>query len=182
MTRTRLPRRPLVLAALPLLALPLAGCVCAARDDVARPVAEAAPVDGGRLSVPAGDDAAVVAARFVDFATGRVDTPPVDTQVTLYLDGRRVRSLDAARSADRDAYALRGVARSAVTSIRDADGVRLGDLGGRCLSRPSTPTDTGGSQVRVVRPRHAACADDFAVRVWSNDAGQLVAIDLVRAR
>lgn len=174
-------------AALVLAALPLAAC-SAASGDVAAPhrapsSSPAAASSGGpSLRVPAGDQAARVAARFVDFAAGRLDGPPVDTPVVLYLDGRPVRTIDAARSAHPDAYALRGVAHSAVTAIRDADGVRLGSLADRCLSRPSTPRGTGGSQVRVIRPVHAACADDFAVRVWSNDVGQLVAVDLVRAR
>jgi hypothetical protein len=142
-------------------------------------------------SVPESDpDPDRVAARFLAFARGESDSLPVDTPVRLYLGGDYIKTIQASEVSDPDAWTVCPRFMSMpcqISALATARGfgqqVALTDfLPTGCLNPRSAkpPTDTGGSQMVVLGlPEPATCKDDFLVQVWSNDVGQITAVNLL---
>jgi hypothetical protein len=142
-----------------------------------------------------GHDPTGIARHFVDFADGLADSPPVDTPVRLYLGHRYVRTLSSDRASDREAwsvcrpgYAAATCPFSAIDTLRE-----YVDSRGRLRVTPppsrddpsclallgGPPKDTGGNHVIAIEPEHKSCVDTFEIDVYSNDVGQIVAVDLL---
>jgi hypothetical protein len=133
-----------------------------------------------------------IGARFLAYARGETDELPVDNPVRLYLGNEYQKTINAADIADRTSwnicaiYAERGCPppMSAVTELREAAGeptVEDSLQPGFCLTRlAEPPTDTGGSQFVVLGASGiSSCIDNFAVQIWSNDVGQITAVNLL---
>jgi hypothetical protein len=141
-----------------------------------------------------GPDPDGIGHRFVDFARGESDSLPVDTPVGLYLGHQRVATIGDGDSSVRATwrvcrqYAGRTCPFSALDTLASYDGpLRLADhltAPSPCLATlsPDPPTHTGGSHVAEILPGGTTtCLDGFAVDVYYNDVGQIVAVDLVVA-
>jgi hypothetical protein len=139
-----------------------------------------------------GPDPDGIGHRFVDFARGNSDSLPIDTPVALYLGHQRVATTGDGDSSVRASwrvcrqYAGRICPFSALDTLASYDGpLRLADhpaTPAPCLATlvPTPPTDAGGTHVAVVLPAGTTtCLDGFEVDVYSNDVGQIVAVDLV---
>lgn len=130
-----------------------------------------------------------IGARFLAFARGQIDSLPVDTPVRLYLGNKYQKTISAARANDPGAldlctsYAARSCPMSALTTLREFahQPAVTGSLPSTCLDTlANKPTDTGGNHTVVLgMPEPATCADDFAVQIWSNDVGQITAVNLL---
>ncbi|RNL64357.1 hypothetical protein EFK50_07465 [Nocardioides marmoriginsengisoli] len=132
------------------------------------------------------DDLAV-ADRFIAFARGTRDGFPVGTALRLYQDGTPVRTLSAVEARQRASYRDCGDEHCAFSAVRRIRGVaekpalRRSPRVPACLLRrsPALPTaGTGGSRSLLVSDVDAPCA--WGVRLWLDDAGRIVAIDLLR--
>ena len=70
---------------------------------------------------------------------------------------------------------------SAIAELRDRELMpsitdRPRDL---CLAElPDPPADTGGSHSVELQPRDADCTQEYYVRIWFNDVGQITAVNL----
>jgi hypothetical protein len=144
-----------------------------------------ADIDAGRLGAPT--DGQAIAARFLDYARGDTDDLPVDTPVRLYLGNRYQKTIrpyiDGRLGWDMcvNYYASRTCPMSAIAVLRDREVMpsitdRPRDV---CLAeRPDPPADTGGSHSVVLQPRGADCTQEYDVRIWFNDVGQITAVNL----
>jgi hypothetical protein len=144
-----------------------------------------ADIDAGRLGAPT--DGQVIAAHFLAYARGDTDSLPVDTPVRLYLGNRYQKiirpELDGRLGRDMCAtyFAARTCPMSAIAELRDRELMpsntdRPTDL---CLAElPDPPADTGGSHSVVLQPRGADCTQEYYVRIWFNDVGQITAVNL----
>jgi hypothetical protein len=142
-------------------------------------------IDSGRLGAPTSGQ--VIAAHFLAYARGDTDSLPVDTPVRLYLGNRYQKTirpeLDGRLGWDICVpnYAARTCPMSAIAALRDRELMpsitdRPADL---CLAeRPDPPADTGGSHSVVLQPRGADCTQEYYVRIWFNDVGQITAVNL----
>lgn len=136
-------------------------------------------------SSPEPGTAEFAAQAFIRFATGQSTSLPVDTPVHLLLDGEPVKTLSESETTRSETYEVcrpdGDACASAVDLIATSPEAGLDKSGGRCIA-PSmlTPRDTGGTSAAFIRPSSSAsCATDYAVQVWTNDVGQLVAVNLV---
>lgn len=134
-------------------------------------------------------DAREVADRFIAFARGTSEGPPVDTPVRLFQDQVLVRTLSAAEAGLRASYQRCGAQLcrfSAVQRIRDVlevPALRRSPDVPACLAAPGTELtakETGGSTSVLVSDVDAPCA--WGVQLWINDVGQVVALDLRTGR
>jgi hypothetical protein len=144
-----------------------------------------ADIDAGRLGAPT--DGRVIAARFLAYARGDTDNLPVDTPVRLYLGNRYQKSIrpdvDGRLGWDMclNYYAARTCPMSAIAELRNRDVMpsitdRPTDL---CLAEvPDPPADTGGNHSVVLQPQGADCTQEYYVRIWFNDVGQITAVNL----
>jgi hypothetical protein len=134
-----------------------------------------------------------VAARFLAFARGDAEGIPADTPVDLYLGNRYEKTIAGVALSDRQEWEVcssnaQGSCRpvSALRVLRDLEQmpVLTADPPRTCLvSREDEPTQTGGDSVGVLtHPNPATCADQFAVQIWANDVGQIVAVNLLLGR
>jgi hypothetical protein len=130
-----------------------------------------------------------IAARFLHYAWGESDTLPVDTPVRLYLGNQYKKTIQPLRDGRQSwevcssGYAERSCPMSALEVVRggpyrpdSATAPRMA-----CFAAAGDPpTDTGGSTLAVLVPRKAkACYDDYVVQIWSNDVGQITAVNLL---
>jgi hypothetical protein len=133
-----------------------------------------------------------IGARFLAYARGETDELPVDTAVRLYLGNEYQKTINASDIADRTSwdlcavYAERGCPppMSAVTVLREAAGEpsKEDSLPPDICLNPlaELPPDTGGTQVVVLGATGiSSCIDDFSVQIWSNDLGQITAVNLL---
>lgn len=137
----------------------------------------------------ADSDGSRVARLFVAFAQGETDGLPVDTPVVLYLGNSEQRTIPDGKSDRRsqwrlcDEYAQHACPMSALDVVASTPGeVLIGDsVTSTCLETLAEPAGkTGGShQVVLSPPEPKTCADDYAVQIWTNDVGQIVAVNLL---
>jgi hypothetical protein len=144
-----------------------------------------ADIDAGRLGAPT--DRQVIAAHFLAYARGDTDSLPVDTPVRLYLSNRYQKTIrpyvDGRLGWDMcvSYYAAGTCPMSAIAELRNRDLMpsitdRPTDV---CLAElPDPPADTGGRHSVVLQPRGADCAQEYYVRIWFNDVGQITAVNL----
>jgi hypothetical protein len=145
-----------------------------------------ADVEAGEFSTFS--EAHVVAARVLAYARGTVDTIPADAPIRLYLGNKYQTMVRPDRDGRLDwnmcaTYAGRDCPMSALTTLVDADDVRIGTprLNNACLDTLSNPpNDTGGSLLDVLTPGSTAgCTKQFAVEIWTNDVSQITAVNLL---
>jgi hypothetical protein len=146
-----------------------------------------ADVDAGRL----GDrpQPPSIAARFLHYAWGESDALPVDTPVRLYLGNQYKKTIQPLRDGRQSwdvctaGYAERSCPMSALEVVNGGPYRPTEAAAPRkaCFAAAGNqPTDTGGSTMVVLVPRKAkACYDDYAVQIWSNDVGQITAVNLL---
>jgi hypothetical protein len=144
-----------------------------------------ADIDAGRLGAPT--DGRVIAARFLAYARGVTDSLPVDTPIRLYLGNGYQKTIrpdvDGRLGWDMcvNYYAARTCPMSAIAELRNGELMpritdRPRDL---CLAeRPEPPADTGGTNSVVLQLQGADCTQEYAVRIWFNDVGQITAVNL----
>jgi hypothetical protein len=149
-----------------------------------------ADLESGRgLTVPIDG----VAARFLAFARGTAEGIPADAPVKLYLGNRYEKTIAGAALSDRQEWEVctpeaQGSCRpvSALSALRDLKQTpaMTADLPTTCLvTLGDEPTDTGGDSVgALTHPDPTTCADQFAVQIWANDAGQITAVNLLLGR
>jgi hypothetical protein len=77
-------------------------------------------------------------------------------------------------------YAARTCPMSAIAVLRNREVMpsitdRPSDI---CLADlPDPPADTGGTHSVVLQPRGADCTQEYYVRIWFNDVGQITAVN-----
>jgi hypothetical protein len=153
--------------------------------------ADPAPAQG---PVGVGPDPQGIGARFLAWAddTSRPGRLPIDTPVRLYLDNALVRTITSQQAGHASGWRVcPGFSRACPESALFAagmldfrpDGAQLSTsipASRPCLRTSGAPTDTGGTQVEVLDggpPQ--TCRDTYEVQLYSNDAGQLVAVNLL---
>lgn len=146
-----------------------------------------ADVDAGRLG--AFTEPGAIAARFLAYARGQADSISVDTPVRLYLGNQYKKTIrpmsDGRRSWDvcTPGYAERSCPMSAVGVLRGFEYMPTitPAASDACFAAAgSQPTDTGGSAMVALAPLNpVSCLDDYAVQIWSNDVGQITAVNLL---
>lgn len=126
-----------------------------------------------------------VADRFIAFARGTLEAPPVDTPLDLYQDQVLVRTLSSAEAAIPASYRDCGITPcnfSAVERIREVTEVpalRASPDVPACLAARGnelTPSQTGATRSVLITDVDAPCA--WGVQFWINDVDQIVALDL----
>jgi hypothetical protein len=175
-----------------------AGAVTAVHLDFRGTARHDAAGTGSRLVVT-GQDPGGIGQRFADFATGRSPTLPIDTPVRLYRGHHYVRTLSADLASDPHAWTVCGPGHLGATCrlstvetlasyAESGHGLRAsppptGGDPGFCLNAGGeAPTDTGGDHVIALRPYPVGCIGTFEVDIYSNDVGEIVAVDLLRGR
>jgi len=132
---------------------------------------------------------AEIASRFLAYARGQSDDLPVDTPVRLYLGNQYQKTIQPLRDGRQSwevcaaGYAERSCPMSAVEVLRSSEQMPTitPAASDTCFAAAGNdPTDTGGSTVVVLAPLNPfSCADDYAVQIWSNDVGQITAVNLL---
>jgi hypothetical protein len=130
-----------------------------------------------------------IAAMFVAFATRTSSHLPVDTPVRLYLSNKYEKTIPAAdvsqhsrwRLCDRYGDHPCPMSATDVIATTGADRVIVRTAADPCLSTlASRAISAGGTRVVVLSPRHpTTCGNNFAVQIWSNDVGQITAVNLL---
>jgi hypothetical protein len=143
-------------------------------------------LDAGRLG-PGTPDA--IAAAFLDFAHGTRDTIPADAPIAVYLANKLVKTIPSADVNDRGAWqicaspsAQRDCPVSPLTVLSNPDFMpTITTTLPSCLGRlADPPTETGGTQMRALVPYDATnCTQQYAVQIWTNDVGQITAVNLL---
>jgi hypothetical protein len=148
----------------------------------------AADMDKGLLGASTGPG--VLAAHFLAYARGEQDDFPYDTPVNVYLGNKFQKTIDLERDGGLSSwevcarYAGRSCPVSAITELRDTKvGVVLAsDVKGPCLATLAdvlTPAPGGDTVVYLTSEPSTDCMRQYAVQIWSNDVGQITAVNLL---
>ncbi len=164
-------------------------------DPPAEPRAARGPSSAASAEITgAGADLARVAALFVDFARGDRPLPPSDGPVDVYVGGLLQRRLESVDLLLRDrwqvcpqgGYAARTCPFSPLVAVVGmGDDVAFLDEPPRhpCLAHAGAPEAlTGLRGVTITTNRDETCTSYVAVRVYLDDAGLVVAVDLALAQ
>lgn len=131
------------------------------------------------------------ARQFLALATGKGDSLPVDTPVTLFLGGKKVGSIESEAVTQRRAWKMcppSGQYAGAMCPFSALDVLRNAAQRGQHIARTTKPQappcvhwsvarETGGTH-HVSLTVGDTCADWAAVTLYLNDVAQLVAVDL----
>jgi hypothetical protein len=130
-----------------------------------------------------------VGLRFLAFARGELDIPPIDTPVDLYVDRRFVQTISSEQTGDQRAYRVCGRADgyagrtcpfSAVGVLAGYDGeitVTTHPPSHPCLHLAQAPEELVAYRTLVLTATASlTCVDYFAVELSVNDVGQIVAV------
>ena len=133
-----------------------------------------------------------VAEGFVRFANGEADSPPIDTPVELFVAGRFAKTLSGEDVLNRAKWRICGdfagyAARTCPFSALDlvagaANGVVMTSAAPShpCMHAPPPPSRLSVYRAVTVTGRGSpTCVDYFAVQLFVNDVGQVVAVNLV---
>jgi|LULW01.1.fsa_nt_gb hypothetical protein len=188
------------LLVVPSLLLLLSSCSDDGRGDVdatsspAAPATSATPNTASAASDPITTGNATTSARpgtpkfeaigLLAFAQHSSRVVYVDTPVRLFLNGDYVKTLNYPQVNKRKSYrvcAPGGGCDNAVTRLATVQMLSFRDRHSPCLDASAfMPARTGGTRQAVMQPRQSKpCEDNFAVQVWANDVGQMVAVNLV---
>jgi len=129
---------------------------------------------------------------FLAFAHGELDIPPVDTPVDLYVGRRFVQTISSEQAGDRLAYRVCGPEGgyagrtcpfSAVDVLAGYDGevtVTTNPPSHPCLHLARVPEELVAYRTLVLTATAPlSCVEYFAVELFVNDAGQIVAVGLL---
>lgn len=131
-----------------------------------------------------------IAARFLAYARGSAVGLPVGASVRLYLGNEYQKTISAADIGDRNsfrvcaAYAGHVCPMSAVATLAQFPHQPLitdSLPAGYCLAKLTKHAQgTAGSRMVVLKnPNPLGCIPEFAVQIWSNDVGQITAVNLL---
>jgi hypothetical protein len=142
---------------------------------------------------PASAGLTAVAEAFVRFARGEADSPPADTPIELLVAGRVAKTIGGAEVLDPanwricgefELYAGRTCPFSALDLVASSSrGVVVTSAAPShpCMHAPPPPSRLTNAYrtVTVTGRGSPTCVDYFAVQLFVNDVGQVVAVNLV---
>jgi PASTA domain-containing protein len=133
-----------------------------------------------------------IAHLFLRFAQGTSGYPPADTPIDLYLGGRRLETIPASRLGDAAAwrtcpeggtYAGATCPFSAVDALRSYPGTLAITTAAPThpCAHPTRISGMAGRSVTLTPREPQDCTSYFAVQLFSNEVGQVTAVNLVLA-
>jgi hypothetical protein len=170
---------------------------CGPRADIQRVLSHALQASEATTSDAGGpsDDLRGVAERFLGFARGDRDGVPADTPIDLYVGGILAKSIPSEQQGDRsawqgcptgvDSYAGRDCPISALEPLAEWSGpIAFSAAAPKhpCAHPSQVPSPLSAYGAVTLTPAaDLDCTSYFAVRLFVNDVGQIVAVDVVWA-